>query len=240
MRNPFDIVLLLSLQHNHILILPNLVKFMEICEDRDQIKQISKKAAYLQSHIPMDDTVSHQHLIYLLCKTNAMLIPTLAEVQHLEILLKSYLKSSHVFIRCATLCGVLSLLECCHKTNTSIGKLSDELDLLKQLSVNYIDKYGVLSERSGEQCILKNLFLIIFLLIFSSIQCSDVHTKLVWTLNYCLMEWVWKLDSQFNTSAQVEMAVGKLLKESNNEQIYVCVLHVSQSHAYAYAYAHIK
>uniref|UniRef100_A0A1B0B3C5 Huntingtin n=1 Tax=Glossina palpalis gambiensis TaxID=67801 RepID=A0A1B0B3C5_9MUSC len=200
----FDVLMQL-IEHNHILVLPNLVKFMEICEDRDQIKQISKKAAYLQSHIPMDDTVSHQHLIYLLCKTNAVLIPTLAEVQHLESLLRSYLKSSHVFIRCATLCGVLSLLECCHKTNTSIGKLSDELDLLKQLSVNYIDKYGVLSE--------------------SSIQCSDIHTKLVWTLNYCLMEWLWKLDSQFNTSAQVEMAVSKLLKETSNEQIYVCVLH---------------
>ncbi|KAL9892588.1 huntingtin isoform 3-T3 [Glossina fuscipes fuscipes] len=200
----FDVLMQL-IEHNHILVLPNLVKFMEICEDRDQIKQISKKAAYLQSHIPMDDTVSHQHLIYLLCKTNAMLIPTLAEVQHLESLLRSYLKSSHVFIRCATLCGVLSLLECCHKTNTSIGKLSDELDLLKQLSVNYIDKYGVLSE--------------------SSIQCSDIHTKLVWTLNYCLMEWLWKLDSQFNTSAQVEMAVSKLLEETSNEQIYVCVLH---------------
>ncbi|XP_017490988.1 PREDICTED: uncharacterized protein LOC108379176, partial [Rhagoletis zephyria] len=139
----FD-VLMQIIEHNHILVLPNLVKFTEICESRDQIKWIKEKALKLQETIPMDDTISHQHLIYLLCKTQAMLIPTLGELQQLCQLIGNYLKSSHIFIRNATLAGLLCLLECCSKTNTTIGKLSEELALLRELIVGYINRHGII------------------------------------------------------------------------------------------------
>lgn len=135
------------MQQNHILILPNLVKFTEICENREQIKQISEKADYLKSHIPIDDTISHQYLIYLLCKTKSILIPSTAEMISLESLIKNYLKSSHLFIRFATLNGLLSLLESYAKTSTTIGKLSDELARLKDIVLAYIDKHGLIQER---------------------------------------------------------------------------------------------
>lgn len=48
------------LQQNHILVLPNLVKFCEICESRDQIKWIKERTMRLQEQIAMDDTISHQ------------------------------------------------------------------------------------------------------------------------------------------------------------------------------------
>ncbi|XP_046806711.1 uncharacterized protein LOC111675673 isoform X2 [Lucilia cuprina] len=200
----FD-VLMQMIEQNHILILPNLVKFTEICENREQIKQIWEKADYLKSHIPMDDTISHQHLIYLLCKTKGMLIPSPLEMLSLEALIKNYLKSSHLFIRCAALNGLLSLLESYAKTSTTIGKLSDELVRLKDIVLAYIDKHGLIEE--------------------SPLICSDVHTKLIWTLNYCLMEWTSKLDPQCNLAYHTKLSVMKLLKNSSNEQVYLCCLH---------------
>ncbi|XP_065372443.1 uncharacterized protein htt isoform X2 [Calliphora vicina] len=200
----FD-VLMQMIEQNHILILPNLVKFTEICENREQIKQIWEKADYLKSHIPMDDTISHQHLIYLLCKTKGMLIPSHLEMLNLEALIKNYLKSSHLFIRCAALNGLLSLLESYAKTSTTIGKLSDELVRLKDIVLAYIDKHGLIEE--------------------SPLLCSDVHTKLIWTLNYCLMEWTSKLDPQCNLAYHTKLSVTKLLKNSSNEQVYLCCLH---------------
>ncbi|XP_037950007.1 uncharacterized protein LOC119681023 [Teleopsis dalmanni] len=200
----FD-VLMQIIEHNHILVLPNLVKFCEICESRDQIKWIKDKAFKLQETIPMDDTISHQHLIYLLCKTQAMLIPTLGELQQLCILICNYLKSSHIFIRNATLNGLLSLLESCSKTNTTIGKLSEELTLLRDLIVGYINRHGIIDE--------------------SEMQCSDMHTKLVWTLNYCLIEWTSKFVPQCNLLSNAIIAASNFLRKTNKEDVYLCVLH---------------
>ncbi|XP_013101721.2 uncharacterized protein LOC106083330 [Stomoxys calcitrans] len=200
----FD-VLMQMIEQNHILILPNLVKFTEICENREQIKQIWEKADYLKSQIPMDDTISHQHLIYLLCKTKGMLIPSHMEMLNLEALIKNYLKSSHLFVRCAALNGLLSLLESYAKTNTTIGRLSDELVRLKDIILSYIDKHGLIED--------------------SALQCSDMHSKLIWTLNYSLMEWTSKLDPQCNVAYHTKMTATKLLRKSTNEQIYLCVLH---------------
>ncbi|XP_054081814.1 uncharacterized protein LOC105217216 isoform X1 [Zeugodacus cucurbitae] len=200
----FD-VLMQIIEHNHILVLPNLVKFTEICESRDQIKWIKEKALKLQETIPMDDTISHQHLIYLLCKTQAMLIPTLGELQQLCQLIGNYLKSSHIFIRNATLAGLLCLLECCSKTNTTIGRLSDELALLRELIVGYINRHGIID--------------------VSAMQCSDTHTKLVWTLNYCLIEWTSKFVPQCHLLSNTVIAAGNFLRKTNNEDVYLCVLH---------------
>ncbi|XP_036323038.1 uncharacterized protein LOC118736962 isoform X2 [Rhagoletis pomonella] len=200
----FD-VLMQIIEHNHILVLPNLVKFTEICESRDQIKWIKEKALKLQETIPMDDTISHQHLIYLLCKTQAMLIPTLGELQQLCQLIGNYLKSSHIFIRNATLAGLLCLLECCSKTNTTIGKLSEELALLRELIVGYINRHGIID--------------------VSAMQCSDTHTKLVWTLNYCLIEWTSKFVPQCHLLSNTVIAAGNFLRKSSNEDVYLCVLH---------------
>ncbi|XP_075150769.1 huntingtin isoform X2 [Haematobia irritans] len=200
----FD-VLMQMIEQNHILILPNLVKFTEICENREQIKQIWEKADYLKSHIPMDDTISHQHLIYLLCKTKGMLIPSHMEMLNLEALIKNYLKSSHLFVRCAALNGLLSLLESYAKTNTTIGRLSDELIRLKDIILSYIDKHGLIED--------------------SPLKCSDMHTKLIWTLNYSLMEWTSKLDPQCNVAYHTKVTANKLLKKSTNESIYLSVLH---------------
>jgi len=89
-----------------------------------------------------------QHIIYLLCRSQALLIPSLGELQVLCSLIGNvYLKSTHSFIRIATLQGLLCLLECCSKTNTTMGRLSEELALLRALIVGYINRHGIIDER---------------------------------------------------------------------------------------------
>ncbi|XP_032597539.1 uncharacterized protein LOC6569724 [Drosophila grimshawi] len=201
----FD-VLQQMIEQNHILVLPNLVKFCEICESRDQIKWIKERTLRLQELIPMDDTISHEHIIYLLCRTQALLIPSHSELQHLVALIGNvYLKSSHCFIRIAALQGLLCLLECCSRTNTAIGKLSDELTLLRDLIVGYINRHGIIDE--------------------SPLQFSDTHSKLVWTLNFSLIEWTSKFVPQCHLLSNTIIAASNILKNTHNEELYLCVLH---------------
>ncbi|XP_055853501.1 uncharacterized protein LOC129917148 isoform X2 [Episyrphus balteatus] len=202
----FDVLMQIN-EHNHILALPNLVKFCEICDSRDQIKLIRNKALKLQETIPMDDTITHQYVIYLLCKTQAMLIPSPNELSHLCALAAAYLKSSHVFIRNATLSGLLCLLECCFKTNTTMGKLSEELSMLRDLIVGYINRHGIIEESASMQCQ------------------SDIHMKLVWALNFSLIEWTSKFVVQCHLLSNTIIWANKHLKRITNQDIYLCVIH---------------
>lgn len=163
-----------------MLVLPNLVKFCEICDNREHIRWIKNTVMRLQEQIPFDDTISHhvsvtvalhqvtredcylmlfflfpfllaliriQYIIYLLCRTQSILVPSFAELSHLCSIISTYLKSTHIFIRNATLHGLLCLLECCSKTSTTLGKLSEELCLLREIIVGYIAHHGIIDER---------------------------------------------------------------------------------------------
>ncbi|KAH8280928.1 hypothetical protein KR054_005122 [Drosophila jambulina] len=201
----FD-VLQQMIELNHTLVLPNLVKFCEICECRDHIKWIKERCLKLQEQVAMDDTISHQHIIYLLCRSQALLIPSLGEVQSLCSLIGNvYLKSTHGFIRIATLQGLLCLLECCSKTNTTMGRMSEELTLLRALIVGYINRHGIIDE--------------------SPLKFSVEHTKLVWTLNYSLIEWTSKFVPQCHLLSNAFIAASNLLKTTADEELYLCVLH---------------
>ncbi|XP_001955065.3 uncharacterized protein LOC6501358 isoform X1 [Drosophila ananassae] len=201
----FD-VLQQMIELNHILVLPNLVKFCEICESRDHIKWIKERCLKLQEQVAMDDTISHQHIIYLLCRSQSLLIPSLSELQSLCSLIGNiYLKSTHSFIRIATLQGLLCLLESCSKTNTTMGRLSEELALLRALIVGYINRHGIIDE--------------------SPLPFSVEHTKLVWTLNYSLIEWTSKFVPQCHLLSNTIIAASNFLKTTSNEELYLCVLH---------------
>lgn len=88
-----------------------------------------------------------QDIIHCLCKSYAILIPSLHDINHLCTILGNYLKSSHLFIRVATLRGLLVLLESCIKSNTTIGGLSEEILLLRTFISNYITRHGITDER---------------------------------------------------------------------------------------------
>ncbi|XP_017479136.1 PREDICTED: huntingtin-like, partial [Rhagoletis zephyria] len=58
-----------------------------------------------------------------------------------------------------------------------------------------------------------------------AMQCSDTHTKLVWTLNYCLIEWTSKFVPQCHLLSNTVIAAGNFLRKTSNEDVYLCVLH---------------
>ncbi|EAT43315.1 AAEL005242-PA, partial [Aedes aegypti] len=91
------------IEDNFALVLPLLVQFCEICENRDQIRHLYNLLLGLQERVPMEDTLSQQHIIYLLCKMTALLVPTMAEMTHLCSIIPTYLKSTQLYIRDATL-----------------------------------------------------------------------------------------------------------------------------------------
>lgn len=62
-------------------------------------------------------------------------------------MLRDYLKSSHLFVRIATLKGLLLLFESCIKSNTTIGSLSEEILMLRTFISSYITQYGIIEER---------------------------------------------------------------------------------------------
>uniref|UniRef100_A0A182JQB4 Huntingtin n=1 Tax=Anopheles christyi TaxID=43041 RepID=A0A182JQB4_9DIPT len=186
------------------LVLPHLVSFCEIVENREQIFWLNQLLLKLQERVPMEDTLSQQHIIYLLCRLAALLIPTMADLTHLCTIIPTYLKSTQLYIRNATLQGLICLLECLIKTNSSIGAMNDELHLLRNVIVNYIVKHGIIEESSG--------------------AFSDLHTKLVWTLNFYLIEHTSRFVQDCNLLSNSIISANNILKRTTNLEIYLCIL----------------
>lgn len=145
----FDIMTQMIDSNEHlVLVLPQLVKLVDILDiGHDQFRWINKKMLSLYESIASEDTLSHQHIIYLLCRTAAVLVPTLNELQHLIAIINKYLGCSQLFVRSACIQGLLSLFEACCKTNTTMGAMSDEMKMLRTCIVNYTNKNGIIFER---------------------------------------------------------------------------------------------
>ncbi|XP_055525151.1 huntingtin [Wyeomyia smithii] len=193
-----------QLLEDFALILPHLVPFCEICENRDQIRQLYDLVLGLQERVAMEDSLSQQYIIYLLCKMAALLVPTMAELSHLCSIIPTYLKSTQLYTRNATLSGLLALLECLVASNTTMGGLSEELQLVRNITVNYIVKHGIIDE--------------------SSTAYSDAHIKLVWTLNFYLIENTSRFVSECNLLSNSIISANNILKRTTNLEIYLCIL----------------
>lgn len=192
------------IEDNFALVLPHLVKFCDICENRDQIRHLYNLVLGLQERVPMEDTLSQQHIIYLLCKMAALLVPTMAELTHLCTIIPTYLKSTQLYIRDATLHGLICLMECLVTTNTTMGGLSEELQLLRTIIVNYIVKHGIIDE--------------------SATTFSDTHMKLVWTLNFYVIENTSRFVADCSLPSNSIISANNILKRTTNLDIYLCIL----------------
>uniref|UniRef100_A0A182NCJ2 Huntingtin n=1 Tax=Anopheles dirus TaxID=7168 RepID=A0A182NCJ2_9DIPT len=192
------------LEDDPALVLPHLVNFCEIVENREQIFALNQLLLKLRERVPMEDTLSQQHIIYLLCRLAGLLVPPMADLTHLCTIIPTYLKSTQLYIRNATLQGLLCLLECLVKTNSAIGSMNDELLLLRNVIVNYIVKHGIIEESSG---------------VF-----SDLHTKLVWTLNFYLIEHTSRFVPDCNLLSNSIISANNILKRTTNLEIYLCIL----------------
>ncbi|KAJ6637731.1 Huntingtin [Pseudolycoriella hygida] len=190
---------------NYSLILPHLLKLSEICENRDQYRWIKNISSKLQESVPLTNVIAHQSIIYCLCKPTAILIPSLSELTSLCSLVHSYLKSPYISIRNATLKGSLCLLESCVKTNTTIGSLSEELSLIRNVVTHYTNNNGIVEE--------------------SKFMYSAEHTKLVWVLNLYLIETTSKFVNDINSLSNTVISANNILKRTNNIDQYLCILH---------------
>ncbi|XP_052866006.1 huntingtin [Anopheles cruzii] len=186
------------------LVLPHLVSFCEIVDNREQIRWLNTFLLKLQERIPMEDSISHQHIIYLLCRLTSLLVPSMAELTHLCTIIPTYLKSTQLSVRNATLQGLFCLLECLVQTNCSIGSLNDELQLVRGITVNYIVKHGIIEESTG--------------------ALSDLHTKLVWTLNFYLIEHTSRFVADCSLLSNSIISANNILKRTANLEIYLCIL----------------
>ena len=135
------------IDENPVLVLPQMVKIIEILDDIEQFKWINKKMLSLYESIASEDTISHQFIIYLLCRSSAVLVPSLSEVQQLIVIVNKYLGCNQIFVRNACIQGLLCLFESLCKNNTTMGGMSDEMKVLRNCIVNYTNKNGIVFER---------------------------------------------------------------------------------------------
>lgn len=156
---------------------------------------------------------------------SALLVPTVAELTHLCSIIPTYLKSTQLYIRNATLNGLTCLLECLVHSNTTMGGLSDELQLLRNVIINYTVKHGIVDERykDGDKCLARIHQLFIF---FSATTYSDTHSKLVWTLNFYLIETTSRFVTDCNLLQNSIISANNILKRTTNLDIYLCILNV--------------
>ena len=130
-----------------VLVLPQLVKLMDILDSVDQFKWINKKMLSLYETIAGEDSISHQFIVYLLCRSSAVLVPSLSELQHLIVIINKYLGCNQLFVRNACIHGLLCLFESLCKTNTTMGAMSDDMKLLRTCIVNYTNRNGIIFEK---------------------------------------------------------------------------------------------
>uniref|UniRef100_A0A182PKS6 Huntingtin n=1 Tax=Anopheles epiroticus TaxID=199890 RepID=A0A182PKS6_9DIPT len=149
------------------------------------------------------DSTSCMQLIYDVLKQLIEDDPALV-LPHLVRFCELVENREQLYIRNATLHGLICLLECLVKTNSSIGAMNDELQLLRNVTVNYIVKHGIIEESSG--------------------AFSDLHTKLVWTLNFYLIEHTSRFVADCNLLSNSIISANNILKRTNNLEIYLCIL----------------
>ncbi|KAG5669568.1 hypothetical protein PVAND_017455 [Polypedilum vanderplanki] len=193
------------IDENPVIVLPNLSKLVDLLDNNEQFKWINKKMLALYETVCSEDTISHQYIIYLLCRSSAVLVPSLSEIQQLIPIINKYLGCNHMFVRNATLHGLLCLFESLIKTNTTIGGISDEIKLLRTTIVNYTNKNGIVYE-----C--------------ASTSTSPEHDKLVWSLNFYVIENTLKFGDCNELLIDTIISANNILKRSNDIDLYFLII----------------
>lgn len=152
--------------------------------------------------------------MYCLCRCTAVLNLAVAELQPVAAYVGACLRSTHRFVRNAALRGLLALLESYAASNTAIGRLSDELALVRQLAVAYtqhwtgggaappLDVHGTAAE-------------------------SDEHARLVWSVTWYVVETTSKFCPDCGVLGEAVMAAAVVLRRMGNVDLYTAILSVS-------------
>lgn len=196
------------IDENPGLVLPQLGKIVDILDNNDQFKWISKKMQLLYEATCSEDTISHQYIVYLLCRSSAVLVPSLSDLQQIVPIINKYLGCNHMFVRNATMHGLFCLCESLIKTNTAIGTINDELKLLRTTIMNYTNKHGIVYESTTSSS-------------------SSQHDKLVWTLNFYILENTLKFGDCNDLLIDTIISANNVLKRTNDIDLYYLIINVS-------------
>uniref|UniRef100_A0A1Y1K0T3 Huntingtin n=1 Tax=Photinus pyralis TaxID=7054 RepID=A0A1Y1K0T3_PHOPY len=116
----------------------------------------------------IEDEIVQQYLVIIVCKAAAVLTPDMDTYEIVKKLIAQNLKSGFLPSKIASLHGLLYVVQGCVLGNTRIGGLSEEMQLILPIAVEYIENY-------------------IHLLNGVSTQSLE-HTLLVWALAFYLIE----------------------------------------------------
>lgn len=134
------------------------------------------------------------------------------------------LRSTHRFVRNAALRGLLALLESYAASNTAIGRLSDELALVRQLAVGYTTHWTGAAAAAAPTTPLLSLSLPAD---HSAAAESDEHARLVWSVTWYVVETTSKFCADCTVLSGALQAAAAVLRRMGNVDLYVAILSVS-------------
>lgn len=204
--------------------LPCMVRLTDLFVTRDQFKWLKEIVYKLYETVPHEDSNSHQYIVYLMCKTNAVLVPSTSDVNYLaQTVLNGYLKSKSQGILIAALKGLLVLFESCVLHNSSIGGLNDEIQQLRKVILVYVQRTmkvdgspggsGGVGGGKGEE----------------EGDLYEEHAKLLWTLIFYCLEKTVKFVPECQLMAKLVLYLNKALRQTNNLELYGSLVNVSRT-----------
>lgn len=193
--------------------LPCMVRLTELFVSRDQYKWLREIVFKLHQTIPAEDANCHQYLVYLMCKTSAVLVPGPTEINYLsQTVLVGYLKSRSHNILTATLKGLLVLFESCVLHNSTIGKLNEEILQLRKLVLGYADSYFAVEKEVAPHA-KEGKF--------------EEHDRVLWALIFYTLEKTLKLTPDCLFVSRMLDQLGKTMRTINNIEIFSVIVNVS-------------
>lgn len=192
--------------------LPCMARLTDLFVTRDQYKWLRDLVYRLHETVPHEDSNCHQYIVYLMCKTNAVLVASTSDVNHLaQTVLPGYLKSKSQCILTATLKGLLVLFESCVLNNSSIGGLNDEIQQLRRVVMGYADR--CLSD-TVHHCVVGEEY--------------EEHWRVLWATIFYTLEKTVKLIPDCSLLAKVVQHLNTMLRSTTNLQLFCEIVSVSK------------
>ncbi|GJQ87772.1 hypothetical protein Trydic_g18631, partial [Trypoxylus dichotomus] len=182
-------------------ILKSIVVVSDLFQHRSQFQwMLDTCVEYAKNPLLENDTTLYQYLIVGICKGAAILNPDMEIYELIKKILAQYAKSSNVSVRIACLYGLLYVLEGCVLSNTMIGGgLSDELQLILPIAIDYVDEF----RRSAANEVSANK------------SENQEHDLTVWALTFFIVENVHEGHLPFGFVDSAIVSLISSLKRSN-------------------------
>nr|XP_023020492.1 huntingtin [Leptinotarsa decemlineata] len=180
------------------------VMISDLFSDKSQFSWMMDVFLELSKLHPVEDEFIHQYLIVGICKAVAVLSPELEVYEQVKKLLMQYLKSPYLVSRMSCVQGLLYILEGCKFSNTKIGGISEELQLMLPCAVEYVQ-----FNLNNTNSVLKK---------------SQEHSTLVWSLTFYLIENVEEVHMEQNFVTNTLVSAFSSLNKIKMNPLDICVI----------------